>query len=123
MAFERSDLSGEWQLPQGGIEHGEIPAGRRRGGNSSRRPGSSRTDVSLVDEWDGWTVYLWPEEMRRSGRLGQVHRWFFFEPLHDDVAPEPDGSEFGRWSWMSVPELIERVVDFRKAPYRQVLGG
>ena len=23
MAFERSDLSGEWQLPQGGIESGE----------------------------------------------------------------------------------------------------
>ncbi len=122
MAFERSDLSGEWQLPQGGIEHGESPqdAAWRE---LVEETGLGRTDVSLVDEWDGWTVYLWPEEMRRSGRLGQVHRWFFFEPLHDDVAPEPDGSEFGRWSWMSVPELIERVVDFRKAPYRQVLGG
>ena len=32
MAFERGDLPGAWQLPQGGIDVGETPA-RRRGAN------------------------------------------------------------------------------------------
>ena len=27
------------------------------------------------------------------------------------------------WTWMDPAELIDRVVDFRKQPYRQVLGG
>ena len=61
--------------------------------------------------------------MHRDGRLGQEHRWFFFEPRGDDVVPTPDGHEFTNWSWMSVTDLVERVVDFRKAPYRLVLGG
>lgn len=121
MAFERSDYSGEWQLPQGGIEPGETPkqAAWRELGEET---GLGEHDVSLVDEWDGWTVYVWPEGMRRNGRLGQAHRWFFFEPVHDDVTPTPDGDEFTGWTWMPVHDLIERVVDFRRAPYRQVLG-
>ena len=28
--------------------------------------GLGRDDVELVDEWNGWTVYVWPETMRRS---------------------------------------------------------
>ena len=122
MAFERSDLSGEWQLPQGGIERGESPL-EAVWRELAEETGLGDEHVALVDEWDGWTVYTWPEEMRRAGRLGQAHRWFFFEPLRDDLTPTPDGDEFRSWPWMPVPELIDVVVEFRKAPYRQVLGG
>jgi putative (di)nucleoside polyphosphate hydrolase len=122
LAFERSDLSGEWQLPQGGVEPGETcrDAAWRE---LREETGLTERDVRLVDEYDGWTVYAWPTEMHRSGRLGQVHRWFFFEPATDALRPTPDGSEFTDWSWMEPADLIERVVEFRKAPYRQVLGG
>lgn len=122
LAFERSDLSGEWQLPQGGLEAGEshrAAAWREL----EEETGLTDRDVRLVDEYDGYTVYAWPNSMRRNGRLGQVHRWFFFEPVVDVVNPRPDGSEFSAWTWMDPDELIDRVVEFRKAPYRQVLGG
>ena len=122
LAFERSDLSGEWQLPQGGLENGEshrAAAWREL----EEETGLTRRDVRLVEEYDGFTVYAWPAEMRRNGRLGQVHRWFFFEPLGDALVPVPDGSEFSDWTWIDPGDLIERVVDFRKAPYRQVFGG
>lgn len=122
LAFERSDLSGEWQLPQGGIERDERP--RDAAWRELREEtGLTKRDVRLVDEYDGWTVYTWPAEMRRNGRLGQVHRWFFFEPSSAELRPTPDGSEFGDWAWMSIGDLIDRVVDFRKTPYRQVLDG
>lgn len=122
LAFERSDLSGEWQLPQGGLENGEshrAAAWREL----EEETGLTDRDVRLVEEYDGFTVYEWPTAMRRNGRLGQVHRWFFFEPVADGLHPRPDGSEFSDWTWIDPGELIDRVVEFRKAPYRQVLDG
>lgn len=122
LAFERSDLSGEWQLPQGGLEDGEShEAAAWR--ELAEETGLTARDVRLVAEYDGFTVYEWPAGMRRNGRLGQVHRWFFFEPRRTAITPTPDGHEFRDWAWMSPDELVDVVVEFRKAPYRQVLGG
>lgn len=122
LAFERSDLSGEWQLPQGGLEDGEsYRAAAWR--ELEEETGLTPRDVRFVEEYDGFTVYAWPRSMRRNGRLGQVHRWFFFEPIQEPVTPAPDGSEFTDWIWIEPDELIDKVVDFRKAPYRQVFGG
>lgn len=122
MAFERSDLSGEWQLPQGGVEAGEslVEAAWRE---LTEETGLDGGHVRLVEEHHEWTAYLWPEPMRRNGRMGQAHRWFFFEPIRDDIEPTPDGSEFAAWRWMQPAELIESVVEFRRQPYVQVLGG
>ena len=56
--------------------------------------GLSRPDVRLVNSRPHWTLYEWPADMRTSERIGQAHRWFFFEPIDADIVPRPDGSEF-----------------------------
>lgn len=124
LAFERNDVRGQWQLPQGGIERGEAPeAAVWR--ELKEETGLGRDDVRLVGEHDYWTVYEWPSSARSSDRIGQAHRWFFFEPLGtaDHLTPTPDGSEFNSWQWMAASDLIAQVVEFRQRPYEQVLGG
>lgn len=122
LAFERSDRSGQWQLPQGGIDAGESPVeGVWR--ELREETGLTADEVHLVDEYPEWTAYEWPEGVKQRGqRLGQAQRWFFFQINDDRTAPTADGVEFVDWKWVEVEWLIEQVVDFRLASYQRVLG-
>lgn len=123
LAFERADVPGEWQLPQGGIDCDEqtVDAAWRE---LAEETGLGPADVELVREFPFWTIYEFPEGLRRRNhRFGQAHRWFEFRPRRDDLDPTPDGREFVAHRWMSVAELIDAVVEFRRRPYEQVLGG
>jgi putative (di)nucleoside polyphosphate hydrolase len=121
LAFQRTDRRGQWQLPQGGIDEGESPVeGAWR--ELEEETGLGPKHVRLVDEYPDWTVYEWPEGVKRGSRLGQAQRWFFFEVLDDDVEPTPDNDEFDDWKWANVSWLIDQVVEFRKHSYQRVLG-
>lgn len=121
LVFERSDVAGQWQLPQGGIDAGEEPVvGAWR--ELKEETGLGPDEVELVDEYPDWTVYEWPDGVRKNGRLGQAQRWFIFRARSDDITPVPDGDEFVAWKWSDVDWLIDQVVGFRKRSYRRVLG-
>ncbi len=121
MAFQRTDRRDQWQLPQGGIDEGESPVeGAWR--ELSEETGLGPDDVRLVDEYPEWTVYEWPDGVKRGSRLGQAQRWFFFEVRDDAIVPTPDGDEFDDWKWTKVSWLIDQVVGFRKPSYERVLG-
>ena len=122
LALERSDVAGQWQLPQGGIAVGEQPRGAawRELGEET---GLTHAHVVLIDEFPEWTVYEWPEGLRPAGkRLGQAHRWFAFEARHEAVRPRPDGEEFVAWRWVEPRWLIDQIVEFRRPVYERVLS-
>lgn len=121
LAFQRTDRRDQWQLPQGGIDEGESPVeGAWR--ELEEETGLGPKHVRLVEEYPDWTLYEWPDGVKRGTRLGQAQRWFFFEVRDDEVEPTPDGDEFDDWKWTKVSWLIDQVVEFRKPSYQQVLG-
>ena len=120
LAFERSDVVGACQLPQGGIDVGETPevAAWRE---LEEETGLDRRHVELVGEFPEWTAYEWPTGVRKNGRMGQVQRWFTFKVNDDHIEPRPDGVEFSAWRWVEPRWLVDHVVDFRRSSYRRVL--
>ena len=122
LAFERGDVLGQWQLPQGGLLEDEEPivAAWRE---LAEETGLGPNDVMAVAEYPGWVVYEYPPDIRsKKGRLGQAHRWFLFDVLRADVEPRPDGDEFVAWQWVTREWMIENTVGFRKPGYELVLN-
>ena len=133
MAFERSDVAGSWQLPQGGLVDDEEPIeGAWR--ELLEETGLDERHVIARSEFPEWVVYEWPRDYvgkpksngspRTQGprRRGQVQRWFLFDALDADVVPEPDGSEFVAWQWVEPTWLIGHVIEWRRPAYAKVLS-
>lgn len=120
MAFERSDVPGAWQLPQGGVDEGETPE-QAVWRELREETGLSKKDVEMVGEYPDWTAYELPTGPRKNGRMGQIQRWFTFRVKRADVEPQPDGVEFNSWKWVKREWLVDEVIDFRRPSYRRVL--
>jgi putative (di)nucleoside polyphosphate hydrolase len=126
MAFERVDARGSWQLPQGGMNEGESPvdAAWRE---LTEETGLGVDHVEVLAEYPDWVAYEWPDELRRSkanrkDRIGQVQKWFLFSARSPDITPEPDGSEFVDWQWVTPAWLVDHVPAWRRDAYARVLG-
>ena len=122
MCFQRSDVVDSWQLPQGGIDVGEMPvdAAWRE---LAEETGLTSGDVHLVSELPEWITYEYPTAVREAmpdggRRIGQTQKWFLFGLLDEpNIEPKPDGVEFVGWQWMDPHHLLHHVVKFRQDSY------
>jgi len=123
LAFERADVPGAWQLPQGGLDDGEEPeAGLLR--EVHEETGLAAKHLRVVKALGCPLAYELPARLRsrKTGR-GQVLYWFYLELAPD--APEislPRRGEFRAWRWSSLAELAETVAAFRRASYARLLA-
>ena len=127
-AGQRTDRSlPAWQMPQGGIDAGESIR------NAALRELEEETGIgaALVEplaETTGWLAYDLPPDLARrlwKGRFkGQAQRWVAMRFLGRDADVDLDRHqrEFATWGWLAPPELVARIVDFKRPIYRAVLA-
>ena len=118
LAAERADVAGAWQLPQGGLEHGEGPlqAIVREIGEETH---IQESNLELIDSYPTPLVYELPKDMRneKTGR-GQVQYWFLFAYRGDDDQIDLGAAaEFSSWRWVHFGELLDVVIGFRRPVY------
>jgi len=118
LLFERSDIAGSWQLPQGGLDKDEepYPAILRE---VEEETGISPGELELITRYPEPLAYELPAQARKNktGR-GQVIYFFLFRFTGDEEALDLSRSkEFCKWRWSSARRMVELAVDFRKPVY------
>ncbi len=124
-AGRRRDIGVEaWQMPQGGIDAGEIP---RDAALRELAEEAGTGKVEIVAESEDWLTYEFPDELRGrawGGRYaGQAQRWFLMRFTGEDsdidiAATEP--SEFAAWQWMRLDDLVDGIVPFKRPVYDRI---
>jgi len=125
---ERIDTPGAWQMPQGGIDDGEVPetAALRE---LEEETGVPSALVTVAAEHPDWVLYDLPEHLVGKlwkGRFrGQTQKWFLlrFHGTDADIDITKHDKEFARWRWSTSDEVIRDIVPFKRAVYASVMTG
>jgi putative (di)nucleoside polyphosphate hydrolase len=115
-----------WQMPQGGIDEGEEPrdAALRE---LWEETGVTSDLVTIEAQTPGWVTYDLPHEVVPriwKGRYrGQKQLWFLmrFHGSDGQIVIETEHPEFSTWTWLPIDELVDRIVPFKRAVYREVV--
>ena len=121
LVFERRDIPGAWQFPQGGLEAGEEPidAAFREVREETGIAGGS---LELLGRCPDLLAYELPPAARsmKTGR-GQVQYWFLFRLKRPAARVRlPAGSEFRAIDTVPFDTAVARVVAFKKSVYRNL---
>lgn len=123
---QRIDTPGAWQMPQGGIDKGETPeAAALR--ELEEETGTNRAEI--VAETPNWISYDLPEDLIGKvwkGRFrGQKQKWFAMQFTGTDAdigIQNVVKPEFDDWRWVTIDEVVELIVPFKRQVYEQVVA-
>ncbi len=114
----------KWQMPQGGVDDGEdyLAAMKRE-----LLEETSIKNIKILREIDGFFEYELPKNL--VGKIwkgkfrGQKQKWFITKFLGDEkeINLKTKHQEFIEWKWISLKQLPEVVVDFKKDLYIKLL--
>ena len=112
-----------WQMPQGGIDHGEefFEAAIRE-----LEEETSIKTVSLIKELDRSTTYLLPDHLVgiiwKGKYKGQKQKWFVvrFDGEENEININTKNPEFLDWKWVNIDNLTDEVVNFKIHVYKEI---
>ena len=113
-----------WQMPQGGVDHGEdlLTAAYRE-----LKEETSIKDVELIQEIEGTITYELPKHLLgiiwKGKYKGQKQKWFIVRFLgnDDEIDLEVSKPEFIEWRWLELEKLPGVIVEFKKKVYEELL--
>jgi len=113
-----------WQMPQGGIDHGEtvMEACLREMGEEI-----GTRQAELLQEHDEWLHYDIPQPLADRlwhGRYrGQKQRWVAlrYTGTDADINIETAEPEFCEWRWIAPRELVNLAVPFKRDVYQTLM--
>jgi putative (di)nucleoside polyphosphate hydrolase len=128
LACQRSDIPGAWQLPQGGVDENENHL------ETAKRELLEETNVRSI-QLIGSTINLYrydfPESSQRKfvenkkqvQYVGQELAFVVFKFLgsDDEINVDTEHGEFSSWKWVTIEELMQLIVDFKKQAYEKAL--
>ena len=114
----------KWQMPQGGVNHGEdyISAMRRELFEET-----SIKSIKILKEIEGLFEYELPENLVGvvwKGKFrGQKQKWFManFLGQEEEINLNTRYPEFIEWKWISPDNLPDVIVDFKRDLYLKLL--
>ena len=112
-----------WQMPQGGIDDGELPI---EAGFRELKEETSIVNVEFVCEYPEWISYDIPLPLANNlwnGKYrGQEQRWLLFHFLGEDeeININTSNPEFKNWVWLNPEKLPYKAISFKKSVYIKI---
>lgn len=123
---ERLNIPEAWQMPQGGIDAGELPK-QALFRELEEEIGVSAKYFDVIARAKNWLQYDFPEAVmhkRSYGKnSGQTQIWYLLRFLGKDSDINLDATihpEFTDFKWVEFSELTDLAVDFKKHIYETI---
>lgn len=113
-----------WQMPQGGIDHGESP---QEAALRELKEEIGTDSAEPLREMDGWLDYDLPQHLlgvALKGRYrGQRQKWIAmrFTGKDGDIDLNTHEPEFAEWKWLAMEALPRMIVPFKRDTYAKVI--
>jgi putative (di)nucleoside polyphosphate hydrolase len=114
-----------WQMPQGGIDKGETP---KEAALRELKEEVGTRKAEIIAEMDGWVTYDLPDHLigiALHGKYrGQRQKWFAlrFTGKDSDIDLTSHDPEFSSYRWVSLEELPDLIVPFKRETYKSVIA-